>query len=75
MTSEAVLNAIQAPLFATTAALALLQVAIETALYLGLAAGVARTGAWFRRPVVRRRMEALSGTVLIALGARVAADA
>ena len=65
----------QAPLFATTAALALLQVAIETALYLGLAAGVARTGAWFRRPVVRRRMEALSGSVLIALGARVAVDA
>ena len=65
----------EAPLFATTAALALLQVAIETALYLGLAAGVARTGAWFRRPVVRRRMEALSGGVLIALGARVAVDA
>jgi AcrR family transcriptional regulator len=65
----------QAPLFATTAALALLQVAIETVLYLGLAAGVARTGAWFRRPVVRRRMEALSGGVLIALGARVAVDA
>jgi threonine/homoserine/homoserine lactone efflux protein len=64
-----------APLFATTAALALLQVAIETALYLGLAAGVARTGAWFRRPVVRRRMEALSGSVLVALGARVAVDA
>jgi threonine/homoserine/homoserine lactone efflux protein len=64
-----------APLFATTAALALLQVAIETALYLGLAAGVARTGAWFRRPVVRRRMEALSGGVLVALGARVAVDA
>ena len=65
----------QAPLFATTAALALLQVAIETVLYLGLAAGVARTGAWFRRPVVRRRMEALSGGVLVALGARVAVDA
>jgi threonine/homoserine/homoserine lactone efflux protein len=65
----------EAPLFATTAALALLQVAIETVLYLGLAAGVARTGAWFRRPVVRRRVEALSGTVLVALGARVAVEA
>lgn len=64
-----------APLFATTAALALLQVAIELTLYLGLAAGVARTGAWFRRPTVRRRMEAASGTVLVALGARVAVDA
>lgn len=63
------------PLFATTAALALLQVAIETVLYLGLAAAVARAGAWFRRPVIRRRIEAASGTVLIALGARVAADA
>jgi len=63
------------PLFATTAALALVQVAVETLLYLGLAAGVARTGAWFRRPVVRRRIEAVTGTVLIALGARVAADA
>ena len=64
-----------APLFATTAALALLQVAIELTLYLGLAAGVARTGAWFRRPTIRRRMEAASGTVLVALGARVAVDA
>jgi threonine/homoserine/homoserine lactone efflux protein len=63
-----------APLFATTAALALLQVAIETMLYLALAAGVARTGAWFRRPVVRRRLEASSGTVLVALGARVAVE-
>ena len=64
-----------APLFATTAALALLHVAIELTLYLALAAGVARTGSWFRRPTVRRRMEAASGTVLIALGARVAVDA
>lgn len=64
-----------APLFATTAGLALLQVSLETVMYLGLAAGVARTGAWFRRPVVRRRLEAVSGTVLIALGVRVAADA
>jgi threonine/homoserine/homoserine lactone efflux protein len=64
-----------APLFATTAALALLQVAIEMTLYLALAAGVARTGAWFRRPTVRRRMEAASGTVLVGLGARIAVDA
>jgi threonine/homoserine/homoserine lactone efflux protein len=65
---------VDAPLFATTAALALLQIAIEAGLYLALAAGVARTGAWFRRPVVRRRLEAVSGTVLIALGARVAIE-
>jgi threonine/homoserine/homoserine lactone efflux protein len=60
------------PLFATTAALALLQVCIETALYLGLAAGVARAGAWFRTPRIRRRLDVVSGTVLVALGVRVA---
>ncbi|UYM06692.1 LysE family translocator [Solicola gregarius] len=60
------------PLFATTAWLGLLQVAIELVLYLSLAAGVARVGAWFRRSTVRRRMEAISGVVLIGLGLRVA---
>jgi threonine/homoserine/homoserine lactone efflux protein len=60
------------PLFATTAALALLQVALETALYLSLAAGVARAGSWFRRPRVRRRVEAAGGTVLVGLGLKVA---
>jgi threonine/homoserine/homoserine lactone efflux protein len=61
------------PVFVTTALLGLLQITIETALYLGLAAGVARAGAWFRRPRVRRRIEAVSGTVLVGLGLRVAA--
>jgi threonine/homoserine/homoserine lactone efflux protein len=61
------------PVFAMTAGLALLQVVVETALYLGLAAAVARAGTWFRRPRVRRRLEAVSGTVLVALGLRVAA--
>ncbi|GAB4067750.1 hypothetical protein GCM10028777_24750 [Angustibacter speluncae] len=60
------------PLFATTAALALLQVAIETVLYLALAAAVGRAGGWFRRPRVRRRVEAVSGTVMVGLGVRVA---
>jgi threonine/homoserine/homoserine lactone efflux protein len=60
------------PLFATTALLALLQVAVEIVLYLGLAAVVGRASAWFRRPVIRRRLEAVSGTVLITLGLRVA---
>ena len=60
------------PLFATTAWLALFQVVLETALYLGLAAGVGRARAWFNRPVVRRRLEAVSGGVLVALGLRVA---
>jgi len=62
------------PLFATTAMLALVQVTLETAFYLGLAAAVGRAGAWFGRPAVRRRLEAISGTVLIALGVRVAAS-
>ena len=62
------------PVFATTALLGLLQITIETGLYLALAAGVARAGSWFRRPRIRRRLEAVSGTVLIGLGLRVAAS-
>jgi threonine/homoserine/homoserine lactone efflux protein len=62
----------EGPVLAWTAALALLQVAVETALYLGLAAAVGRASAWFRRPRVRRRLEAASGTVLVGLGVRVA---
>jgi threonine/homoserine/homoserine lactone efflux protein len=64
----------QGPVFATTAALGLLQIALETVLYLGLAGGVARAGAWFRRPRIRRRLEGISGTVLVALGLRVALE-
>ncbi|MGY1622996.1 LysE family translocator [Geodermatophilus sp. SYSU D00965] len=60
------------PVFATTALLGLLQITLETGLYLALAAGVARAGTWFRRPRIRRRLEAVSGTVLVALGVRVA---
>ena len=62
------------PVFATTAVLGLLQVTLETGLYLALAAGVARAGSWFRRPRIRRRLEAVSGTVLVGLGIRVAAS-
>jgi threonine/homoserine/homoserine lactone efflux protein len=60
------------PVFASTALLGLLQIAVETLLYLALAAGVARAGAWFRRPQIRRRLDAVSGTVLVGLGLRVA---
>jgi threonine/homoserine/homoserine lactone efflux protein len=60
------------PLFATTAGLAMLQVALETCLYLGLAIGVSRAGAWFGRSAVRRRLETVAGSVLVALGLRVA---
>ena len=59
------------PLFATTAVLALLQVCIELCFYLTLAALVARAGAWLCRSTVRRRLEAVSRTVLVALGVRV----
>lgn len=61
------------PVFSTTAVLAALQVALETGLYLSLAASVVSAGGWFRRPVIRRRLEAVSGTVLVGLGLRVAA--
>ncbi|MGY1616504.1 LysE family translocator [Geodermatophilus sp. SYSU D00691] len=63
------------PVFTTTALLGLLQITLETGLYLALAAGVARAGAWFRRPRIRARVEAVSGTVLVALGLRVATAA
>ena len=44
---------------------------IELCFYFTLAAFVARAGAWFRRSTVRRRLEAISGTVLVGLGLRV----
>ncbi|MCB0909660.1 MAG: LysE family translocator [Nocardioidaceae bacterium] len=62
------------PLLATTAALALVQVLLESAFYLTLAALVTRAGAVFRRITIRRRLEAASGAVLIGLGARVLAS-
>jgi threonine/homoserine/homoserine lactone efflux protein len=62
------------PLLATTALFAAAQVALETALYLALAAGVARAGGWFRKTKIRRRLDAVSGTVLVGLGVRVAAS-
>jgi threonine/homoserine/homoserine lactone efflux protein len=58
---------------AWTAALALLQVTVETVLYVGLAFFVGRASMWFRQPRIRRRLDAASGTVLIGLGVRVAA--
>jgi threonine/homoserine/homoserine lactone efflux protein len=61
------------PVLAWTALLAGLQVTVETLLYLLLALAVGRASTWFRRPKVRRRLEAVSGTVLVGLGVRVAA--
>jgi threonine/homoserine/homoserine lactone efflux protein len=63
------------PVLAWTAGLAALQVVVETGLYLGFAAAVGRASGWFRRPRVRRRLEAVSGTVLVGLGVRVAVTA
>ena len=60
------------PLFVTTAGLALLQVMIETVFYTGLAYVVGRAGATFRSSRVRRRIDAVLGTVLVGLGVRVA---
>ena len=50
-------------------------ISVETVVHLALAAGVARAGAWFRRPRIRRRIEAVNGTVLLGLGLRIATDA
>lgn len=55
--------------------LATLQVSVETVLYLGLAAAVGSAGGFFRRSRVRRALDAVSGSVLVALGLRVATAA
>lgn len=60
------------PLFQTAAILGVVQVAIESSLYIALALGVHRAGEWFRRSVVKRRLEAATGTVLLVLGVRLA---
>jgi threonine/homoserine/homoserine lactone efflux protein len=60
------------PLFATTAVLGVLQVIVEITLYTALAVAVAQANTWFRRSVVRRRLEALTGVVLVGLGLRLA---
>jgi threonine/homoserine/homoserine lactone efflux protein len=62
------------PLLPTAAGLGLLQVTLEIGLYLGFAALVGRVRSWFARAAVRRRLDALCGTVLVALGLRVATE-
>ena len=54
------------------ALLGLVQVAIEMVVYGVVALSVTLASTWFRRSVVRRRLEALTGTVLLALGVRLA---
>ena len=58
------------PLFQTAAILGVIQVAIETLPYVGLALAVHRAGGWFRRSVVRRRLQAATGTVLLGCATR-----
>jgi threonine/homoserine/homoserine lactone efflux protein len=60
------------PLFATTAALGVLQVAVECCVYGALALGVWQANSWFRRSAVRRRLEGVTSIVLVALGVRLA---
>ena len=50
------------------------QISIETALYLGLAKAVSRASRWFSSLRVRRTLDAACGSVLVALGLRVAAE-
>lgn len=63
-----------ADVLGTTLLLAGLQIGVETGLYLAFAAAVGRAGRWLRSPRVRARIEAVSGTVLLGLGVRVALE-
>lgn len=61
-----------APVLGPTIVLGVIQVSVETVLYLALAAAVGSASAWFSRTSVRRRLDYVSGAVLLALGLRVA---
>lgn len=61
------------PVLAWTAALGLLQVSVETLLYLGLAVVVGRASRWFSRRAIRRCFDVASGAVFVGLGIRLAA--
>ncbi|MFB9432043.1 LysE family translocator [Streptoalloteichus tenebrarius] len=61
-----------ADVLGTTAALALLHIVVDSTWFLLVAAFVGRARAFFGRVSVRRHLERLTGTVLIALGLRLA---
>jgi threonine/homoserine/homoserine lactone efflux protein len=61
-------------LLPTAALLGLVQITVETALYLGFVRAVSRAREWFSRTRVRRRLDAITGTILVALGLRVATE-
>jgi len=62
----------EGPTLGSAAQLGLVQVAIELPLYVAFAALVGTFSAWFAQTRIRRRLEYLTGTVLVALGLRVA---
>lgn len=62
------------PLLPTAAGLGVVQICLEIVLYLSFAALVGRVRGWFARARIRRRLDALCGSVLVALGIRVATE-
>ena len=58
----------------TLVVLALLWVVVDTAWYLVIVMLLDRISRWLRKATVRKRLEQLSGTVLIGLGVRLALD-
>ncbi len=63
------------PVLPTTLALATIQISIETVLYCSLAFGVGRARRLVDRPSVRAGIDAVSGTILLGLGIKVATTA
>lgn len=63
-----------APVLPTLVLFSVVWALIDLVWYLGLVWLAARARATFRQPSVRRRMEQVSGTVLVALGLRLAAQ-
>jgi threonine/homoserine/homoserine lactone efflux protein len=63
------------PVLATTVVLATLEIIVETALYCSLAFGVGRARHIVDRPAVRSSIDAVSGTILLGLGLKVATTA
>jgi threonine/homoserine/homoserine lactone efflux protein len=63
-----------ADVLATTMLLGVLQVVVDATWYVMLALLVGRARHFFSSAAVRRRLERITGTVLIGLGIRLAAD-
>lgn len=62
------------PVLATTVALAAIQVVIDAAYCTAVVLLASRVRHWLARAAVRRRLERMLGTVLIALGIQLAAE-